>query len=110
MGVKWMVDCVGTTTISKADMHQAMQDKDVKEMLDKQGGLSQAARQQIESLGYKVADEGGGMTGWHMGVPFDQLSDAVDYLSHMTATFAKAIGWGMLRFALKTWSRECWKS
>lgn len=107
---KWMVDCYGQGEGNSTALREALVDLDLARFIEKQGGLASAVQETIAGLGYVVSDRGGGMRGdWHLGVPFDDLDEAVSYLGAITTCFMGAIGCGLLRFALKTWSQKSWQ-
>lgn len=109
MAPKWMVDCNGDEGEAGAsDMIRALGDLDFAGYIERQGGLASSVQRAIVDYGASITDRGGGGGRWHIGVPFDDLDDAKDYLDYMTRTFSSAIASGSLRFALKTWSREAW--
>jgi hypothetical protein len=110
---KWMVDAKGnggdagaeaTKKVAQSDMGH----DDFREFVAAHGGLAASVQAWIEECGYHVTDRGGGGGSWHVGVPFDDLETAFPYLANMTAKFSAAIGAGLLRFELKTWSRKDW--
>lgn len=109
MGSKWMVDAKGSGNASDKTMGDALKDQDFEAFIEKQGGLSAAVQKFAQDRGFVVTDRGGGPCGWHIGVPFDELSAAVPYLDELVWQFAKALACSMLRVELKTWSAEAWK-
>ena len=82
---------------------------DFVKFLERQGGLASAIQNWIVEHGFHATDRGGGGGGWHIGVPFDSLDNAADYLHAITEAFSKAIVYEELRFELKTWSASVWE-
>ena len=109
MGSKWMVDAKGKGESGDDDIKEVMQTLDFEGFVASQGGLADAVQKWADECGYRISDRGGCIDSWHVGVPFDDLEQAIVYLTNMTAKFSTAIGHGLLRFELKTWSREFWK-
>jgi|HubBroStandDraft_4_1064222.scaffolds.fasta_scaffold00029_40 hypothetical protein len=116
MPTKWMIDAKGSGGDGgdKTTKEYAMQvlggnDAAFAALIDMQGGLSTSVQKHIADMGYQASDRGAGGGDWHVGVGFNVLDDAVQYLDAMTRTFAAAIAAGMLRFELKTWTRSMWK-
>lgn len=109
MSSKWMVDvkgqgCVDTERVL-ADLEM---EEDLKDSLCQSGGLITAVRNRIEAGGHSISDSGGGGCSWHLGVPFDELEEAVGYVKYISSAFASAIRAKMLRVELKTWSYNRW--
>jgi hypothetical protein len=110
MGSKWMVDCHGSGGEGQQkNMQKCMEDANFAAFIQRQGSIAAAVQNFIIQMGYHISDRGGGMGDWHVGVPFDNLSEAVVYLDLMTTVFARAIGNNILCFSLKTWSNSCWR-
>ena len=110
MGSKWMVDCCGESGEGdERAMKQVLKDMDFGNFIEKQGSLAATVQKAIEDKGYRITDRGGGDGSWHIGVPFDDLAAAAAYTEYMTTLFSKAIGMGLLRFKVQTWSTSLWK-
>lgn len=109
MSSKWMVDCNGQGEGGRSSLDTALKDGDFVLLIDKQGSLASSVHQYIESLGCIITDRGAGSDGnWHLGVGFDSLDSAVDYVNAITSTFRAAIHRGLLCVSLKTWSQGSW--
>lgn len=105
----WMVDVTGQgAEPSQEALTEALGTGDIAALMARTSGLSAAVQAFIEASGYVVTDRGGGFGGWHIGVPFRTLPEAVSYVELMTTRFRNAIGARMLRVALKTWSALAW--
>jgi hypothetical protein len=110
MGSKWMVDVKGKGGEGGEEaVQKVLQDIDFKEYIESQGGLATAVQQWLEYK-YSISDCGAGGGSWHLGMPFDNLMQAVTCLDDVTTQFAKAIACGLLRVELKTWSLDCWRT
>lgn len=107
-GSKWMVDAKGLGEGSGKSIKEVLKDLDFERFLESQGSLAAAVQHFANASGYLISDRGGGGGSWHIGVPFDDLDNAVKYIELMTTRFSKAIGAEILRFELKTWSASGW--
>jgi hypothetical protein len=110
MPSKWMVDVVSMRGESgEAEMKEAIESLDFAKLIESQGGLAASIQAKIVEYGYRITDRGGGCNSWHIGVPFDELDEAVEYLKKLTVDFRAAIAMGMIQFELKTWTISMWQ-
>ena len=112
MGSKWMCDIVGFQPTSEKKIEKLADDitpETIEKFIEERGNLSTNVKEHIKKLGYEWSDSGGSYEQWHIGVPFDDFFEAVNYLLKMTTHFQKAISNGLLYMKLMTWTREKWK-
>jgi len=109
---KWMCDVVGIQGCNECKIEEVISKGITHETLEKfigeRGNLPHNVKEFIKSLGYEWSDSGGGAESWHLGVPFTDYFEAVNYLLRMTIQFQGAIKAGLLSLKLMTWSPENW--
>jgi hypothetical protein len=110
-GSKWMVDVEGSNGEGGGKAAKAaLQSLDFAQLIEAQGSLAATVQAFIVENNYAITDRGGGDGSWHVGVPFNDLDEAVEYLKIITKKFSVAIGGGLLRVELKTWSTAHWRN
>jgi hypothetical protein len=109
-GSKWMVDVKGNNGEGGGKAARAaLASLDFAQLIEAQGSLAATVQAFIIDNEYAITDRGGGDGSWHIGVPFNDIEEAVEYLKIITNKFAFAIGGGLLRAELKTWSPAHWR-
>lgn len=111
---KWMCDVIGRQPVSEDCMKnlcecEGITHQSLEKFIGDRGNLPTNVKEYIKSLGYQWSDSGGGGNSWHIGVPFDDFTEACAYISKVTIKFQKAINSGLLTFKLMTWSPKDWR-
>ncbi len=111
---KWMCDVIGKQPTSEEAIKEVYEkgitSETLEEFIGERGQLSTNVKEYIKALGYKWSDSGGGKDNWHLGVPFDDFTEACSYLSKMVINFHDAIKAGLIQFKLMTWTAKDWEN
>jgi len=86
----WMVDvCGNCSEVDTNTMEQALEDLNIENFICKNGSIAESVQSAIRSWGFKITDRGGGVGGWHIGVPCDDhYSEQLCCLLHQKFKYA----------------------
>jgi len=88
----YMLDFWGNTGNADGEaMMEALKTMDFKDALAKQGSLPQVIEAWVVQENYKVSDRGLGGDRWHLGIPFDDLTEAFAFFVRAEKKFQMAI-------------------
>lgn len=83
--------CGNTGNASEETMMEALKTMDFQDALAKQGSLPQAIEAWVVQENYKISDRGLGGQQWHLGIPFDDLTEAFSFFVRAEKKFRMAI-------------------
>jgi len=99
----WMVDVCGNCCEVEVDsIERVSKDLDFENFINSCGSVAESVQNSIRSWGFKITDSGGGVGGWHVGVPCDDYhSEQLCSLLHKK--FAYAIEKGYITVYKRFW-------
>lgn len=110
---KWMVDIKGKCDVSEETMKEvllseSLSSDSVKEFVSSLSNITDVINNWIKENGYESSDCGGGVGGFHIGVPFDDVIKAAMYAMRLSERFSNLIASGLVWVQIKTWTTKDW--